>query len=277
MQGTIMNILIIGAGKLGLPLAHQLNSLGHQITTLSKSQKEVAKGITHICQDVHLLTEKSFENQTFDWVYVILTPEERNEFGYTKAYVNSVYPIANALKNHHINRLIYVSSSQVYGENGGESVDDNVTPMPTGDFGKILYAGELLWQAFFKDRLTIIRSSGIISNEHNFLVKKADTLEQITEQHWLNFIIRDDVIDILANLPSYADKLANNNQKLLPSYIISSQTVIRHEMLNHIRQRKNLPIIEVPDNLPITGKKLIASRLQDLLKMQNMVLGELLL
>lgn len=195
------------------------------------------------------------------------------------AYVNSVYPIANALKNHHIKRLIYVSSTQVYGDNfandGGQEIDDDTLPIPSSDFGKILYAGELLWQAFFKEKLTIIRPSGLIGNDSTFLMTMAENLSQITETHWLNLIKRDDVIEILANLPSYADKLNFDNQNLLPSYIVSNKSIIRHELLNHIRQNKNLPIIEVPDNLPTTGKKLVASHLQALLKMQNMVLSEL--
>lgn len=271
-----MNILIIGAGKLGLPLANQLNQLGHTITTLSKSPKDVDNGITHICQDVHLLTEQSFGNQTFDWVYVILTPQERTEFGYTQAYVNSVYPIANALKNHNIKRLIYVSSTQVYGDNNGQEINDDTQPIPSSDFGKILYAGELLWQAFFKDNLTIIRPSGLIGNDSTFLMTMAENLSQITENHWLNLIKRDDVIHILANLPSYAKKLETDNKNLLSSYIASNKSVIRHELLNHIRNNKNLPMIAVPDNLPTTGKKLMASRLQDLLIVQKIKLCELL-
>ncbi len=274
---TYQNILIIGAGKLGLPLAHQLHAQGHRITTLSKSDKVIAQGIRHITADIFELTPDSFTHEYFDWVYIILTPQERSLLGYQTAYVDSIRPIVRALHldnpSNQPKRLIYISSTQVYGQNNGEIVNDNTLPYPSSDYGRILLSAELLWQAYLDDRLTIIRPSGIVSSDRQFLINTAKQLTHISEHHWLNLINRQDVITILASLPNYAYHLAQSNQHLKPNYILSHSPIIRHQLLNYIRQNHQLaPIGLAQDDLPITGKKLIATYLQDLLTQQQITL-----
>ncbi len=258
-----MNILIVGAGKLGLPLAKHLHAKGHSVTTLSRSPKDVPQGMTHICADVHTLTHEHLQGR-FDWVYVILTPKERSLLGYQRAYVDSIAPLVAALGNHPVTRLIYVSSTQVYGQNAGEDINDDTPPHPSTAYGKILRAAELLWQAHFQDKLTIVRPSGLMADDRTFLTNLAINLTQSDEQHWLNLIHRDDVINILATLPSL--------DTLLDSYILSAHSMVRHTLLNAIRHQHNLPTIDISNNLPTTGKKLHATRLQHILDTNHITL-----
>lgn len=258
-----MNILIIGAGKLGLPLARALHSQGHSVTTLSRQEKSVPEGVAHICHDVHTL--KASQLAGFDWVYVILTPDERSTQGYQRAYVDSILPILQAVGD--IKRLIYISSTQVYGENAGETVTDNTPPQPSSDYGRILRAAELLWHAHLGDKLTIIRPSGLMSGVSDFLSNAAKNLTHIEDHHWLNLIAREDVVHILACLPEYA-----KNHPLADAYILSETQVIRHTLLNTLRQAQGLAVIDAPDTLPTTGKKLSPTRLPELLKAQNLTL-----
>lgn len=265
------NILIIGAGKLGLPLANCLYKQ-HRLSTLSKSDKSVPAGVEHICADVFALN-KAIIPQDIDWVYVILTPSERSVAGYQAIYVDSIRPILSALNTDRLQRLVYVSSTQVFGQNGGETVDDDTPPCPSSDYGKVLYAGELLWQAYLKDKLTIIRPSGLIDGDSRFLSTQAKNLTAIDEEHYINLICRQDVIAILASLPAYAHHLAQHNQSLQPSYILTHSPMVRHDLLNAIRQQCHLPPIKSNEQLPITGKKLIANRLQALLTAQQIKLS----
>lgn len=271
------NILIIGAGKLGLPLAYKLNAQGHNITTLSISAKsfdEKNQKITHISADIFHL-DGTLNHLKFDWIYVILTARQRSLLGYQQAYVNSVSAIVREIDLTHVQRLVYVSSTQVYGQNQGETVDDSTPPNPSSDFGKILYAGELLWQAHLGDRLTIIRPSGILGDSHDFLNEMAKNLTQINENHWLNLIHRHDVIRILASLPDYEKQLNMRNQTCKASYILTQTAIIRHQLLNSIRQSQQQTAIIAPANLPTTGKKIQANHLQDLLDSQNITLTKI--
>lgn len=273
----MQNILIVGAGKLGLPLAYRLYKQGCRVTTVSISPKDVTDtqgGICHISADIFDLSDELY--QRFDWVYVILTPRQRSLLGYQQAYVDSVGALVRAMDLTSIKRLIYVSSTQVYGQDDGQVVSDDTTPNPSTDFGKILYAAELLWRAHLGDRLTIVRPSGIVTDALTFLTKSAQNLTHLEARHWLNLIHRQDVIDILASLPSYDQALQARKQNLKPSYILTQSTVMRHELLNAIRQSLSLPVLTAHDDLPITGKKLHASYLQDLLDSQGVCLTDLL-
>lgn len=273
----MQNILIVGAGKLGLPLAYRLYKQGCRVTTLSISPKDVTDtqgGICHISADIFDLSDELY--QRFDWVYVILTPRQRSLLGYQQAYVDSVGALVRAMDLTSIKRLIYVSSTQVYGQDDGQVVSDDTTPNPSTDFGKILYAAELLWRAHLGNRLTIVRPSGIVADALTFLTKSAQNLTHLEARHWLNLIHRQDVIDILASLPSYDQALQARKQNLKPSYILTQSTVMRHELLNAIRQSMNQPIIVAQDDLPVTGKKLHAKHLQDLLTQQAIHLTQLL-
>lgn len=226
----MQNILIIGAGKLGLPLAYRLYEQGYCVTTVSISPKDVTDtqgGIRHISADVFDLPHE-LSCQAYDWVYVILTPRQRTLLGYQQAYVGSVGALACALDLSKIGRLIYVSSTQVYGQNHGQAVDDDTKPDPTSDFGKILYAAELLWQVHLGDRLTIIRPSGIVDETRTFLMTAAQNLTHIDAQHWLNLIHRQDVVNILASLPKYEQVLKARKQSLKASYILTQTAVMRH-------------------------------------------------
>lgn len=255
-----MNILIIGAGKLGLPLAHQLQQLGHRVTTLSRSKKNVAHGITHLCHDVHDLTVSHFAKQRFDWVYVVLTPSVRSLAGYTQAYVHSVMPISLALADAQVSRLIYISSTQVYGDDAGQALSDDTAPAPSSDYGQILCAAELLWRAHWRDKLTIVRPSGLIDNDLTYLKKAANEMRDIPTHHWLNLIYRQDVVEILASLPAYTA-----HSPLADSYILSAICQPRHELLNQLRTVMGLTKINVPKNLAHTGKQLYSARLNALL------------
>lgn len=252
-----MNILIIGAGKLGLALAKILHNQGHKITTLSRTPKPVPVGITHLCQDIHTLDVGSLG--VFDWVYVILTPSQRSPVGYIHTYVESIRPIFESLDT---KRLVYVSSTQVYGQDNGEVVDNHTPPMPASEYGNILYAAELIWRSLLKDNLIIIRPSGIIKkdifeNADNHFAKIAKTLDkdssQFSSEHWLNLVYQDTIIDSLAALPTLKTPE--------PAYIISDISILRHNFYNNLRALQGLEVIPIKQELPTTGKRLITTPL----------------
>ena len=66
-----MHILFIGYGKTSARVAKQLFQAGHQITTISRSQKSDAHA-THLIQDVQQLDLSRLA--PIDWVYVLLSP-----------------------------------------------------------------------------------------------------------------------------------------------------------------------------------------------------------
>lgn len=261
----MMNILIIGCGKLGLSLAEQLHQQGHQITTISRSPKTVPDGITHICKDIYHLQADDFKTY-FDMVYVILSAGKRDLAHYQSAYLHSAEPIYQELQHHPIQKVIYISSTRVYGENHGEWVNDDTPLSAQDELAECLIQAENTWRDYWQEKLVIMRPSGLLRNM-NFWQQQAEKMTEIDEYRWLNFIYQPDVIKILALLPQL------DMSQLKSSYILTShQPVLRHEFLNHLRLEQNLTAISVPSNLSTTGKRLQATHLQALLAMADIEL-----
>lgn len=258
-----MNILILGCGQLGQALTLQLHHAGHQVIAVSRSAKQLAEGITHIEQDI-LQLDLSAVEQKFDWVYVILSPFERSLYGYQQAYVNTILPITQALRHHPVQKLIYVSSTRVYGENTGHVVDDETAPYNDDPYAQILRSAELLYSAYWQEKLTIVRPSGLYNGESQRLIEMAKNLHEIHELHWINLIHRNDVVNILALLTTLPI------EHLQDSYILTAPSaILQYELLNRIRQQRDLKEIIVEKSLPNTGKRLQATRLSTLLQPLN--------
>ncbi|WLF84155.1 NAD-dependent epimerase/dehydratase family protein [Moraxella sp. ZY210820] len=255
-----MNILVIGCGQLGLALVQQLHQQGHHITTISRSPKIVPEGVLHICKDIYHLQANDF-NDNFDMVYVILSANQRDKAGYQHTYVNTAQPIYQALSQYSIQKIIYISSTRVYGENHGEWVNDDTPLSAQDDLAECLIQAEYTWRDYWKEKLVIMRPSGLLRNMI-FWQQQAEKMTEINEYRWLNFIYQHDVVKILALLPQL------DMSQLKSSYILTShQPILRHEFLNHLRSVQNLTAISIPSNLSTTGKRLQASNLQALLAM----------
>lgn len=260
-----MNCLIIGCGQLGKALAIALHKQGHHVTTISRTAKSLPSGIRHHCLNAKQLDSNPLANQIFSTpfnvVFVIVAPSERTLVGYQSAYVNMVAPLYHALggaiNSGELKHVIFISSTRVYGQNAGQVVDDNTTPRPSDGYGKLLQAAELLYQAYFGNKAIIIRPSGLIASDDHRFTSLAQDRKNFDECHYLNLIARDDVVCLLQQLN---DKIASNSP-LQPSYIFSTLSVFRHDLLNQKRQQLGLLPL-TPTNINCTGKRLNAVRLQ---------------
>lgn len=253
-----MNILLLGCGKLGKEVAIKLHRQGHCITCISRSKKELPEDIIHLCQDIHHLDLNTCP--VFDKVYVIISPQESSLSAYYHTYLQSIKSIYQAL-SHQLDRLqhiIYISSTRIYHQNNGEIIDDDTLIMPynhADPLAKVLISSELLYQAYFGEKAIIIRPSGLYSGDSKRLMSLAKNLTKIDECHYMNLIHRQDVADFLVYLNSINNPMS--------SYILTAKSYVRGDFLNTLRQKQGLPAITMADNLPITGKRMIAKRLSE--------------
>ncbi|UNU72847.1 hypothetical protein LU293_07040 [Moraxella nasovis] len=245
-------ILIIGAGKLGLPLAKMLKT-AYDVTIVSRSQKPI-DGVRQVIKDVATLTTEDFK-ESFDVVYVILSPSERTILGYLQTYVKTAHPISESVYSPNTH-LIYVSSTGVYGQNQGEIVDIHTNPNPATPKDRCLYAAELSYQAFWQHQLTIVRPSGLIAGEissSKYLVEQALKAASPMERHWLNMVKRQTVIVNLAKMAQLAV-----SKRIFEQYILNESCQLRHEIYNKIRQDYGLSAI-TPSDAPVSGKRLVGN------------------
>ncbi|MFU8927023.1 NAD-dependent epimerase/dehydratase family protein [Acinetobacter puyangensis] len=247
-----MNVLILGCGQTGQALAQQLYQQGHAVTCVSRHDKQLVP-IQHMTQDIHHLTLNS--TPLFDWVYVILSPSQRNVEHYQQTFIDTARPVFQALQSHPIQRVIFISSTRVYGENSGRWIDDDTRPYSDDPIGQCLIAAEQLWSAYWQDKLTIIRTSGLYQANSAYLHHLAHDSQKITVRHWTNRIHRQDLVGFLTFLSTI--------KRLESSYLLSDQQpILQYELINLIRQRDGLKGLPVPENLMETGKRIQANRLQ---------------
>lgn len=250
-----VNILILGYGQTGRALAQQLVQQKHHITVVSRhTPEQLDAGVTHLCQDIRQL--QLDQNHLFDWVYVILAPSQRGIAFYQDAFVDTIRPITNALHNHPIQKIVFVSSTHVYGENQGQIVDDSTVPQAQDAMGKCLVAAEQLWSAYWAEKLIILRPSGLYQANSLYMVKQAEAATKIDVKHWTNRIHRQDLVGFLSYLLEIKQPKS--------SYILSDQQPeIQYNLWHAIRQQQGLSALMITEDLPQTGKQLHAQNLQN--------------
>jgi len=246
-----MHILFIGYGKTSERVAKQLFEQGHQISTISQSPKTDSFA-THLIQDVHNLDLSAVA--PIDWVYVLLSPKQSCVEAYQHTYLDSVQPIVTALKFHPVKRMVVVSSTRVYGQNAGESVDDETEIYPNDVQGEILHQMEQVYLAAYPEQCTIIRPSGIYGASVARMQKMAASMTIYPNLHWSNRIHIEDLSRFLAQMihvehPDSSYILTNNQPRLL------------HEVLQWFQQQMGVPILKVESDR-VTGKKLYATRIE---------------
>lgn len=247
-----MNILMLGYGQTGTVLAQQLEQQGHQVVAVSRSMQTESK-VAHFAQDIRALRLDT--SLAFDWVYVILAPQQRNLEAYQATFMDTAQPVSEALQGHPIQKVVFISSTRVYGQDDGQVIDDTTFPQTKDPFGQCLLAAEQLWSAYWQDKLIIVRPSGLYQANSQYMVKQALTATQITAQHWTNRIHREDLVGFLSYLLTIDAPKAQ--------YLLSDQQPeLQYLLWNTIRKAQGLHILEMDKNLPQTGKRIIANHLQ---------------
>ena len=248
-----MHILFIGYGKTSQRVAKHLFKQGHQISSISRSPKTDAYAC-HYIQEIHQLDLTTFT--PIDMVYVIVAPSQSGIEAYQQTYIESIEPIAQALKSHPVQRIVVVSSTRVYGEHAGEYIDDESPIHPLDAQGHILRNMEQLWYTHYPHQTIIVRPTGIYGTSIARLKKLAEQSETYPTIHWSNRIHIEDLAKFLAILADLKEPQS--------SYIITNnRPLAMHEILLWFQQQLSLPQLKLLSEQQ-TGKRIYATRLANM-------------
>jgi len=196
-------ILIAGCGYVGTALAEELAAEGHQVWGLRRTPTPPKNGVTYLAAD--LARPESLQILPKDLSHVAYTAaaDGRSGDAYHQAYVQGPKNLLAALEsqNHPIQRILFTSSTGVYGQNQGEWVDETSPTNPTTATGKILLEGE---KVFLKSShpATILRLAGIYGPGRTRLIDlvKTNQARRPSEPRYTNRIHRDDCAGALRHL-----------------------------------------------------------------------------
>lgn len=203
-QRTPQRILIVGCGRIGTRLGLQLTAAGHTVFGLRRQPYSLPQAIIPCAADLDNDTDLGERlPAALDQVYVILTPSQYDDDGYRRRYVDGLTNLRGALEssgNAGV-RLIFVSSTGVYGENAGAWVDEDTPPQPTRFSGKRLLEAEAI-AARHPGEHVIIRFAGIYGPGRESLLRRieAGSTCQADPPRYTNRIHEDDCVGVLAHL-----------------------------------------------------------------------------
>jgi nucleoside-diphosphate-sugar epimerase len=192
-------VLIAGCGDIGAAAARRLVYYGHEVVGLKRRPPEYDDKLHYIKSDLTSTHDIETLDTGFDLVIFILTPDDRSEQSYRKAFELAAN---NLLKHFSENgrdtRFIFISSTSVYGQTDGEWVDEESATEPKTRTGQIILRAE---KAFLSQGINncVIRFSGIYGRDRSRLlntVRKGGEV-QYEPPYYTNRIHRDDCVEVI--------------------------------------------------------------------------------
>ena len=202
---STQNLLIIGQGDIGLPVSNQLAQDGLNVTGLARGERHhysLDDNAEFMQADALTLTAEQL--QDFTAIAIIVTPDDYSTSGYHNSYLaisQHLATLADKLTN--LSRIVFISSTGVYGQDNGEWIDDNTAPVPPKrEASQVILQAEQVLQQGFGDKAIIIRPSGIYGRARLMRLRKArePQKEAVAAAHWSNRIMDRDLVAIIANV-----------------------------------------------------------------------------
>ncbi len=193
-------LLIAGCGDLGIRLATRLHDGSTwQITGLRRDISALPPFITPLSADLSRPETLAQLDVEWDAVVYQATPGRRDETAYRRTYVEG---LSNLLDRVRPRRLIFVSSTAVYGQDGGEWVDEESNTEPSRFNGRLVLEGERVALAAAAESL-VVRFSGIYGPGRERLidsVRSGRARCRPEPPQWTNRIHAEDCAAVLEHL-----------------------------------------------------------------------------
>ena len=200
---AIMNIVCFGFGQVAKNFIKKLNNDGvsFKLTTTSRENSKNKK-FDNINYDSFQFTEKSYDKN------FISKLEEADHILLSIAPINGVDIVIknfqNYFKPNKLKWITYLSATSVYGDHGGNWVDESSETKPTSPNGIQRLKTEKQWMEVankFDLPFQIFRLSGIYSNQYNILTRlKSGEVKIINKKnHFFSRIHVEDIANILYN------------------------------------------------------------------------------
>lgn len=197
-------VLIAGFGYVGSLLAEQLRCAGHEVWGLRRSAALLPAGVAPLRADLTQSLARDLLPPDLDHAFVLLSAGAYEDRRYEQVYVQGTQRLIDALAatSPRLARFVFVSSTSVYGQDGGEWVDED-SPAEPRDF-----AGRRLLEAEARVRsapwpASVVRFGGIYGPGRRRLIESVRSGAARLPPpgaRFTNRIQREDCAGVLAHL-----------------------------------------------------------------------------
>lgn len=198
-----MRVLIVGCGYVGLPLGAALALQGHEVYGMRRSDtgiKEMrAAGIQPVIGDITRPKTLATNPPSFDWVVNCVSAGSSDAAVYRFAYLEGMRHLLSWLGAHPPLRLVYTSSTGVYGQTDGSWVTETSATQPEAETARVLLAAEqVLLDTSPNNQVpgVVLRVAGIYGPGRGYWLRQFLSGQARLEgrgERVLNMIHRDDV------------------------------------------------------------------------------------
>lgn len=197
-----VSVLILGCGDLGQRLAAQLPEGQYRVVGVRRSPPADTSSLTYRQSDLSQPdTLRPLLAEPPDIIVITMTPDERNDAAYRRAYVDTCVHVVNTLKalRQSPTLLLFVSSTGVYGQQDGSWVDETSPTEPESFSGQRLLEAEAIIRASGFSHC-IVRFSGIYGPGRTRLIEQVRQGRAVLSAAFTNRIHADDCAGVLAHL-----------------------------------------------------------------------------
>jgi nucleoside-diphosphate-sugar epimerase len=196
-------VLIAGCGDLGQRVASRLLARGSEVYALRRHPSADAdSGVHWIGADLTDARSLQYLPAGITQVVYSPTPDARDEAAYRRIFVDGLRHLLEALDQQSLQRVLFVSSSAVYGEHGEAWVDEDTPPAPRGFNGSVLLEAEA-WLSSQPVRSVVLRLAGLYGPGRTHVINqlRAGTARVPRgTRHWANRIHIDDAAAAIVHL-----------------------------------------------------------------------------
>ncbi len=241
-------VVVAGAGDVGMRLAALRAERGDDVIALRRSASDPGDGIRSLRADLATGEGLARLPRRADALVFCAAPDQRDEPAYRALYLDGLRRLVDACE---APRVVFVSSTAVYGQDGGEWVDEGTAPSPSAFNGHVLLEAERVLRPLAMG--TVLRLSGIYGPGREAMLRKARTGEPGAPR-WTNRIHVQDAATALSHLLDMGHPQ--------PLYLGSDDApALESDVLAWIREREGLPAV-APAAGEASGRRVRNGRLR---------------
>lgn len=204
-------VLLAGCGDLGLRVAQRMLDRGDQVWALRRNPPAGGTGgVRWLRGDVRCPESLRDLPLGFTRLVYLPTPDRRDETAYRATFIDGLRHVLQALDASALGRLLFVSSTAVYGAHAGGWVDEHTAPAPAGFNGTVLLEAER-WLAAQAIPSVVLRLAGLYGPGRLQLVDRLRAGVATVPRdppHWANRIHVDDAAAAIVHLLGLPDAQA---------------------------------------------------------------------
>lgn len=236
-----MTVLLAGCGDLGTEAGLRFAAAGHRVVGWRRQPEKLPAEIEGVAADLRSADLPPIPADT-SVVVVAVAADSPSEHAYRAAYVDGLTHVLDALERDGVapRRVLFVSSTAVYGDAGGGWVDESTAAAPGGFSGRIIREAEDLLHHRLRGTGTagiVLRLGGIYGPERTRLVDQVRNGSAVIpeEPRYTNRIHRDDAAAAIVHLTTMASVPA-------PFYVgVDNHPAELGEVLRFLASEQHLP------------------------------------